>query len=46
MNGWTGPIDEQKTRDEACQRSQLQVESILGLMRDQFAVGFLLTPVP
>jgi hypothetical protein len=44
MSTWTGPIDEQQIRDEACQRSQAQSESIVGMMRDRHAVGAILTP--
>jgi Spy/CpxP family protein refolding chaperone len=44
MSTWSGPIDEQQIRDEACQNSQAQAESIVGMMRDRRAVGAVLTP--
>jgi hypothetical protein len=44
LSTWTGPIDEQQIRDEACQQSKGQAESIVGMMRDRRAVSAVLTP--
>jgi hypothetical protein len=40
---WAGPIDEVAVRAEACERSKIQSEVMLNLMRDRHVVGEILT---
>ncbi len=43
MTDWASPINEQAIRDAACEQSRSMSESMLNLIRDQHAVGAILT---